>query len=475
MFSFSELKRMYQASPLWVQKLYSSIPFDCRAGKVYRETRALIRETDYLSEPQLQDRQIENLQTLLVHCQQHVPIWRDEMSRIGFNPNTDDVLNGLERLPMVDKSDLASNPDGYRADHTCGERVYKDNTGGSSGTPMAFFKNNSMYPKELAYMLAQWERVGYHPRHPKLTLRGRTFAGLDTDQRWNINPIYNEIALSTYHLDAMTLAESMKPVRRVEPKFIHSYPSAIVAFLQVLLDAGIGLPEGIQAVLCGSEPLYDHQRQFITDTLGCRCYSWYGQSECVILAGECEHSQQYHSYPLYGVMELVDENNQVIRVPNVEGEIVGTSLHNIATPFVRYRTGDRGILADGKCTCGRHHSRLKQVTGRTQYLIYTQDMTPVPSTAFVFGQHFAAFEHIRGIQLVQDEPGDLLVRIVRRDRFSENDEREIRDKMRQCVDSKLNIRFEYQLELPVNKAGKVDFVIQNVAPPKSIPVDSASP
>ena len=474
MFSFAQLKRMYHASPLWVQKVYSSIPFDWRAGKVYRETRALIDETDFLSAAQLQDRQIEKLQALFVHCQQHVPVWRDVMSRINFNPNTDDILQGLERLPLIGQVDLAANPDGFRATHTYGEPVYKDNTGGSSGTPMAFFKNNSMYPRELAYMLAQWERIGYHPRHAKLTLRGRTFSGLDTDKRWSFNPIYNEIALSTYHLNAFTLAESMEQVRRVQPQFIHGYPSAIVVFLQVLLDSGIPLPEGIHAVLCGSEPLYDHQRQFITDTLGCRCYSWYGQSECVILAGECEHSQHYHSFPLYGVMELVDENDQVIRQPNVEGEIVGTSLNNIAMPFVRYRTGDRGILADGECACGRQHSRLKRVTGRNQYFIYTRDMTPVPSTAFVFGQHFDAFERIRGMQLVQDEPGEVLVRIIRDDQFSENDECEIRDKMRQSVDSQLDVRFEYRRELPVNNGGKVEFVIQNVQNPTSIQISSTS-
>ncbi len=465
---------MYQASPLWLQRLYSSIPFDWRAGRVYRETRELIRATDYLTLGQLQERQFQKLRELLVHCQQHVPAWRKVMLHIGLNPKTDDVLTGLERLPLVDKSDLVANPDGYRATYAHGELVYKDNTGGSSGTPMAFVKNNSMYPRELAYMLAQWERVGYDPRHPKLTLRGRTFSGLNTDQRWVFNPIYNEIALSTYHLDTNTLAKSMKQVRRVQPQFIHGYPSAIVAFLQVLLDSKIAIPEGIRAVLCGSEPLYDHQRKFITDTLGCRCYSWYGQSECVILAGECEDSHEYHSFPLYGIMTLVDENNQVIQEPNVEGEIIGTSLHNIAMPFVRYRTGDRGILAQGGCVCGRQYPRLKQVSGRAQYFIYTREMTPVPATAIIFGQHFAAFERVRGIQLVQEEPGDLLVRIIQGDHFSEKDEREILDKMRHSVDLKLDVRFEYRRELPCNQAGKVEFVIQNVCPPASVQPDSDS-
>lgn len=462
MLSFSQLKKMYHASPLWVQRLYASIPFDWRAGRIYRETRELIRTTEELSEELLFARQADMLRDMLTHCREQVPFYSSWMKKHGVNTDSDDIRTELEKLPLIAKSDIAENIDAFRAQNNGNEPVYKDNTGGSSGTPMAFYKNNSMYPKELAYMMAQWDRVGYSPRHCKITLRGRTFSGADSDRRWMFNPIYNEIALSTYHLDADTLAASMKQARKLSPRFVHGYPSAIVTFLKVLLESGLELPQGIQAVFCGSEPLYAYQRNFISETLGCRCYSWYGQSECVILAGECECGEQYHSFPLYGLMELVDDEGQVIREPDVEGEIIGTSLHNTAMPFVRYRTGDRGIISGKPCECGRHYRRLKTVTGRTQYYIYTADMTPVPTTAFVFGQHFSAFERLRGMQLVQDEPGKLLVRLIRGDNFTEADETEIREKMHSSVDDKLSVRFEYCEELPANKAGKVAFVIQNV-------------
>src|SRR5690606_27603299 len=159
-----------------------------------------------------------------------------------------------------------------------------------------------------------------------------------------INPIYNELVLSSYHLDEATIAESLKAVHRFRPQYIHGYPSAIVNFLRGVQQAGLQMPAGVRAVLCGSEPTYDFQRTFIEEMLGCRVYSWYGQSECVLLAGECECSQDYHSFPLYGVLELVDEQGHPINQSEVEGEIVGTSLNNFAMPFIRYRTGDRGEI-----------------------------------------------------------------------------------------------------------------------------------
>jgi phenylacetate-CoA ligase len=461
MIPFDFLKKLYKASPFFVQRIYSAIPFSVRAGKVYRKTlsenRAMEKETAEVIDRVQQDR----LFNLLKHCKQQVAWYREFLNESGIDIKKFDSREVLERFPIVDKKTLAQHPDLFRALHV-NEPIYKDNTGGSSGSPLAFWKNNSMYPIEIASINHLWERVGYRPGDRKITLRGRSFTGEKLDRRWAYNPIYNELALSTYHLDPNTLSATMPFVRKFAPSFIHGYPSAVVEFLRVLEGAGLEAPRNIKAVLCGSEPLYDYQRSYISARLGCRTYSWYGQSECVLLGGECEHSSEYHMLPLYGITELVDGNDRPITQPGVEGEIIGTSLTNYAMPFVRYRTGDRGVFGAGECACGRSHIRLSQVTGRKQYYVVTYNGTSVPVTAFVFGQHFLAFERIRGMQLVQDEPGRLLVRIVRGSDYSLQDEKEIMSKMQNCVDQQLSVVFQYLERLPTNGAGKVDFVVQNV-------------
>lgn len=467
--SFAKLKKLYQRSPLWVQRLYAAIPFSMRGGPVYRSTRRLIEQTEFLTHQELLSRQAELLCRLMRHVSQYVPFYSKEYGDPSRKITTDNVWDEFSRLPLIAKSSLQAEGRAFQAAGGFHEPVYEDNTGGSSGTPFTFLKNNSMYPIEQAYMFDQWKRVGYRPGDPKLTLRGRTFGGRSADRRWDYNPIYNEIAISTYHLNAETLQSVMHRVRRFRPLFIHGYPSAIVTFLKVLQDNGLYVPQGIRAVLCGSEPLYDYQRQFIHETLNCRAYSWYGQSECVLLAGECEHSHEYHSFPLYGVLELVDHDGNAVTTPGIEGEIVGTSLNNLAMPFVRYRTGDRGILAGGDCACGRAYPRLQRVTGRQQHFVVTANGTRVPVTAFVFGQHFSAFAHITGMQLYQDEPGKVVVRIIRGKSYSEQHERELRDKMTSAVDGDLEVHFEYPNEFPRNAGGKIDFVIQRVIDSQQLP------
>ena len=44
----------------------------------------------------------------------------------------------------------------------------------------------------------------------------------------------------------------------------------------------------MRALLCGSENVREGQREYLERVFKTRFYSWYGMSEKVILAGECE-------------------------------------------------------------------------------------------------------------------------------------------------------------------------------------------
>jgi phenylacetate-CoA ligase len=59
--------------------------------------------------------------------------------------------------------------------------------------------------------------------------------------------------------------------------------------------------------------------------------------------------------------------------PNLEGDLVATLLVNRAMPLLRYRTGDRGVLRPGRCTCGCPMPLLGVVTGRTADILIMRD------------------------------------------------------------------------------------------------------
>jgi phenylacetate-CoA ligase len=461
---YSTLKKLYQSSPSWLQRAYASVPFPIRAGKIYRDTLRDIQATEFLSAEALRRLQEERLARLLGRVQASVPFYRSAFERLGPKRLDRSPLDVLRELPLIGKTELRTRRHEFRSNDWTIGAAFKANTGGSTGTPLTFLRSNATYPIELAHVAMQWRRVGYAPGDPKITLRGVTFADRPVDRRWQYNPIYNELVLSSYHLEAETISQSLREVSRFRPRFFHGYPSAIMTFLKIADENGLPLPDSVEAVLCASEPLYEFQRAYMQRILHCAVFSFYGQSEGVVLAGECEHCPDYHFCPTFGIVELVDEAGNPIVAPGIEGEIVGTSLHNLAMPFIRYRTGDRGSLVAGStCVCGRSFPRLSRVTGRTQNLIVTQKGTRVSVTALIFGQHFQAFERIQGMQLVQDTAGRLRIRLVRSSTFSEQDEAELQRKIERAVDGSLRVSFEYCERIPVSANGKTEFVIQDPA------------
>ena len=205
------------------------------------------------------------------------------------------------------------------------------------------------------------------------------------------------------------------------------------------------------------------QRQLIKKAFNARLFTWYGQSEQVVLAGECEESEVYHIYPQYGITELVDEYESIITKDGVEGEIVGTGFNNYAMPFIRYKTGDIATFYEKKCSCGRNYKTFNKIEGRSDDYIYTMDGRKVSLTALIFGQHFEAFEQIKKMQLYQENNGEIEIRIVKNKGFNEIHENEIRHTIFRAVNSGLVLKFRYIDEIPLTKAGKHKFLVKKLS------------
>ncbi|GAG44650.1 unnamed protein product, partial [marine sediment metagenome] len=211
----------------------------------------------------------------------------------------------------------------------------------------------------------------------------------------------------------------------------------------------------VKAILCGSENLYSWQRKLLEEVFQCRVYSWYGHTEQVVLAGECEKNTYYHVFPEYGIAEIIGKDDKTVTQENELGEIVATGFNNFACPFIRYRTMDLATPSNTKCECGRNYSLLKRVEGRLQELIVTKDKRLITLTALIFAQHFEAFSKIKEMQLVQEKEGELIVRVVRTSQYSANDEKEILSKMQRAVSDGLDISFSYVSHIPRTKSGKI--------------------
>ena len=441
--------------------VYCAIPLPVRYGKVFRETYAFLQESQWWSREQLEEYQLEQLSKLLHHACENVPYYQRVFDEKGLKPKDIRDFKGLQQLPYLTKQIIQDNLEDLKARNYPSHKFQYVTTGGSTGIPMGFYLENGVSSaKEWAFILTQWNRVGFKIGDRCVVLRGNVVESTSKGKFWEYDPVNKNLILSSYHLTDENMPKYIKKIREFKPDFIQAYPSAITILAKFMKEHNIDPFLSIKAILCGSENLYSWQRELLEDVFQCRVYSWYGHSEMAVLAGECERSTYYHIFPEYGIVELIGNNGKIVKEEGGIGEIIATGLNNFIFPFIRYKTMDLGVYTDKNCECGREYPLLKRVEGRLQDLIVAKDKRLITLTALIFAQHFNAFSKIKEMQLFQEREGEIIVNIVKTENYSNKDEQEILQKMQRTVDNQLDITFNYVDEIPRTERGKYRFLIQ---------------
>jgi len=445
---------------------YGLLPARLRYGRPFTETRCLLRKSQWWSRERIEQYQLDRIRGLLSHANAHVPYYRMLFRKHDLNAAEIHTFDEFSRIPFLTRDLIKANRDLLCADCYAQSRLAKTTTGGSSGIPLSFYREKGYSNAvDFAFMTALWGRVGYRLNDRCAILRGAVVQAAEQGKCWEFRPDVNALFLSSYDLTDENMALYVQLMHRYRPLFIRAYPSALAILANFMRREALCPPSGLKAVLCGSEPLYPHQRSLFAQLFQCRVFSWYGHSEYAVLAGECECSNVYHVFPEYGYCELIDSQGCPVTEEGGRGEIVATSFHNRAFPFIRYRTGDVGVRTNRACACGRQYPLIKEVEGRLQEYVLTKDQRWVTLTALVFAQHFEAFSRIRKMQLEQFRAGEVTVRIARCPGFREIDASEIVRKIRAAVNNQLDVRVAYVDDLSSTHAGKHRFLLQHLPVP----------
>src|SRR5262249_44155697 len=140
--------------------------------------------------------------------------------------------------------------------------------------------------------------------------------------------------------------------------------------------------------------------------------------------------------------------------PGQTGTILVTDLLNYAMPLIRYRIGDLGSWACGRCSCGRALPRLEQVTGRvTDFLVGCDGQ--LVSGVFLATYVVAQRPSLGQVQIRQDRPGAVLYRINPGRGFDPRQDRDyLRAMTRKYLGSAAQIDLEIVRDLPREPSGK---------------------
>ena len=133
--------------------------------------------------------------------------------------------------------------------------------------------------------------------------------------------------------------------------------------------------------LFGAEPWSEEARKRIEDTFGLRAHDCYGMTEMYGpgVGIECDQQNGLHIWGDEFLVETIDPDTGDVLEPGREGELVFTMLSREAMPLLRYRTRDLSRVFEEECACGRCHSRIQRIKGRSDDMLIVGGVNVFPS------------------------------------------------------------------------------------------------
>lgn len=329
---------------------------------------AYLRQSQYWPTEVLHYLQLQKLQRLLSVVENSSDYWRHRFQQYGVGGRRLKTLADWQQFPIMEKQDIDQM---LRVDQPDTARLVRKRTGGSTGEPVTLYASPDHVWWSMAAMLRFYEWMGYKPgdRRAKL-FAAPTHTGVPESTLRNRarNLLSNTLYLNALQMEPDHVIEMAARLRRFAPTLLVGYTSSMATMARTLHARGEPLGISPLTIMNAAEPLDAPRRALIEHGLGGRLYDHYGTRDVGYVADECKRHTGLHVHMEYLIVEVVDEHGQWMP-PGEEGDILITELENRGMPTMRYRLGDRGVMADHACGCGRGLPLLSAIVGRSTDVI----------------------------------------------------------------------------------------------------------
>jgi phenylacetate-CoA ligase len=389
-----------------------------------------------------------------------VPYYRRVFDEARFDPSATRSLGDLARLPFLTKALIRANTDALKADDAPALRRY--NTGGSSGEPLVFYIGKGRVSHDVA---AKWRATrwwGVDIGDPEVVLWGSPIElGAQDRMRLLRDRLMRTKLLPAFDMSLANLDRFVAEIRARRPRMLFGYPSALAKVAAHAKARGQRLDDlGVRVAFVTSEMLYDHQRELIGNAFGCKVANGYGGRDAGFIAHQCPQGGMHISAEDI-IVEIVGPGGELV-ADGEPGEIVVTHLATRDFPFIRYRTGDIGILAQRMCACGRSLPLLEEIQGRSTDFVIAADGTVMHGLALIY--ILRDLPGITSFKIVQESRQRVRVQIVAAADVPSAMEQRIRDGFRARLGASVEVTIERVDVIEPERSGKFRYVVSHAMP-----------
>lgn len=309
------------------------------------------------------------LSDLIHYAYDHVDYYHKIIDANNIDISLIKASENLSVLPILSKDKIQENSMAFVSDeyqkYPKNENIVLKRTSGSTGKYLKIFWD---YKDDIKSLMPLW------------ILRSRLY-GIDPDMKWcsfyssmyegnkikqlmprELDMNGRHMGFSKIGLTYDKIAEVYKEIISFNPDWLLLQPSIAYLMAQIVKQYNMKIPSNLKHIELSGEYLFDSYRQQIQDVFGIEPVNQYGCNEANEIAYECK-CRNMHVIENNVIVEVLKDGKLVL---NEEGDIYITSLKNYAMPFIRYETGDRGILkTEHNCKCGNKSPVLVILSGRS--------------------------------------------------------------------------------------------------------------
>lgn len=448
---------IYQRLPVPLQHVGCSlVGLRTQRTRYAGEFPQLLAEADartHLSADELRAYRDRRLAEMIEHCAATIPYYRERWHALGVDPVTIRSLEDLALLPVLTKAEAQDAGSALfstaRFPHT-----WMAQTSGTTGGALRFPVTRRASQEQWA---TWWRFRGWHGIRKgtwSALFAGRSVVPTDQPRPpfWRLNVPGRQLLFSGYHMSDANLPAYVGELRKRRPPWLHGYPSLLALLAAHVVDEGVDLGYEIRWVTIGSENLILHQAALIERAFGVAPIEHYGMSEGVANFSQCE-LRRLHVDEDFAAVEFLPSATPA------QSRIVGTGFTNWASTFVRYDTADLATVAVSatSCPCGRTGRIVERVDGRLDDYVVLANGSRVGSVDLIF-----PMVNVREAQIVQRRAGAILIRVVRRPEYGEDDERRLLREARKRLGEAMEVEVEHVAALPRSPMGKLRFVVSEL-------------
>ncbi|TGV03924.1 phenylacetate--CoA ligase family protein [Flavivirga rizhaonensis] len=389
----------------------------------------------------------------------NAPILKDLLERVVQSSkfyNKYKSYKSLDDFPVVNKLIIKENFDIINILPKDSPNIVKVNSSGSTGIPFEIYQTKRKARRNKADVMFYAKTAGYTIGDQLLFVRLWT---KKYKKSLLVKTMLNLIQIDVENLLDKDIAALITKIKsNKQPKGFVGYPSGfekICNYLDKIKSAPIDC--NVKSIIATSEALYDSIREKMEYYFNAPVVSRYSNEENGILSQQMIGDKFYTINWASFHIEILDLEEDKPAKPDELGRIVVTDLYNLATPMIRYDTGDLGKF------CNFENDKIPNfevVTGRKKDILYNTKGDVV--SPFIIHANLYKYPELNQFQIIQKDKCEYIFKINSDSNFSKKEE--FIAFFKSYLGSDANVSLEYTNEIPLLSSGKRRTIINLYKP-----------